>query len=302
MKQVEFHLFGDSSLPAMRLGESALWDARLKKFYWVDIDGRRVYRSSADGQLVEYRECDGRPGCVALTANEELLLVALEQTVMTLHWPSATFSTFARVGGKTKHVRLNDGKTDRFGLFWVGSMHSPSSEGRRDGELVRINSSGTVQNLKQDVGVANGLAFTPDGKWGFFADSPTRQVLRFELRDGAPDLSTERVFFDFQTAGLEGKPDGACIDAEGCYWVACGYGASVARIDPKGRLDRLIPVPVGRPTCCVFGGPNLDQLLVTSIGAANAPQHSGSSEDAWAGRVITADLGIQGTPEGVFAL
>jgi sugar lactone lactonase YvrE len=302
MKQLEFHLFGDSSLPAMRLGESALWDERSQKFYWVDIDGCCVYRSDAEGKLVEKRVCDGRPGCVALTSDQELLLVGVEQTVMMLHWPTQSCSDFAHVGGKTAQVRLNDGKADRFGGFWVGSMHSPSSAGRFDGELFQIDSAGLVRKLKENIGVANGLAFTLDGKRGFFADSPSRLVLEFQFREGVLNSSTERVLFDFGVAGIEGKPDGACVDVDGCYWVACGYGASVARIDPLGRLDRVIPVPVKRPTCCAFGGPNLDKLLVTSIGTTDGIDLSKSQNDPWAGHVIVADLGYQGAPEGVFAL
>jgi sugar lactone lactonase YvrE len=301
MANVRFDVFLDDLSHPCALGESPVWDHRISKLYWVDIEGKKLFRADTSNGPLEEVGLSGRPGCIALTDDTDLLLVGLEQSVYKYQWSNRELNGLVDLGGKTGHVRLNDGKCDRSGRFWVGSMHSPSSQGLFHGELFMIDYRGAAIRLKEKVGVANGLAFSFDGRYGFFADSPRRKVVRFEFYDGELVKESETVFFDFAEAGLAGKPDGACVDEYGCYWVACGEGATIARITPEGRLDRVVPVPVQKPTSCAFGGNKLNLLFVTSIGGSKAKANSARNGKTLDGHLVVADLGVKGVTEGVFA-
>ena len=121
---------------------------------------------------------------------------------------------------------------------------------------------GTVVDIRSGIGISNGLAFSPDGRTMYFADTSRRTVWAYDFDpdDGRP--SNERVFVDFST--LPGRPDGACVDADGGYWIACVYGWAVARVTPDGRVDRLIEVPVEKPSMPAFGGRDMTTVFVTS--------------------------------------
>ena len=110
------------------------------------------------------------------------------------------------------------------------------------------------------------------------------------------DATNERVFLDF--AQLPGRPDGAALDEAGCYWIACVYGSAVLRVTPAGEVDRLIPVPVTKPTMPAFGGPDLSTLFVTTIGGGGSHQIDPSQPDA--GALFAIDVGVRGLPETVF--
>jgi sugar lactone lactonase YvrE len=143
----------------------------------------------------------------------------------------------------------------------------------------------------------NGLAWSPDGRTMYLSDShPNRRLIwayDFDPDDGVP--SNRRVFVDMHDYP-PGRPDGAAMDVDGCYWICANDGSELLRFTPKGELDRSLPLPMAKPSMCAFGGPNLDSLLVTSIGANRRP------DDAWAGSVVVVQPGVQGMPEPKFKL
>ena len=193
--------------------------------------------------------------------------------------------------------RMNDGKCDRVGRFWVGSMHEDVTEGVFTGQLHRVERDGKHVVLKSDVGVGNGLAFSPEGDRMYFADSMRSTVWRYRYDSETGTARDPEVFSDW--SGLPGVPDGAAIDETGCYWSACAFGWSLARFTPDGTVDRVVELPVEIPTMPAFGGADLDTIFVTSIGPGGGfPTSPGQPQ---AGGVFAVDVGVSGLPEPRFA-
>jgi L-arabinonolactonase len=238
----------------------------------------------------------GRPGSIALTTEPGKLLVASENGLVWLDWASGAVTPWIELEPPGTGNRLNDGRCDPAGRFWVGSMYVPLSAQRYTGMLHRVEPAGTTQVMRRGVGVANGLAFYPDGSVMYFADTPRRTVWAYTYDASTGTPHDERVFLDF--GDLPGQPDGACVDEEGGYWVACVNGWTVLRVTPDGRIDRRVNLPVEKPTMCAFGGKELDLLYITSIGDGGSyPPAPGQQEP---GGLFAFDPGVQGLPESLF--
>lgn len=278
------------------LGECPVWSVAEACLYWVDIEGRSVHRYDPATGHDESRSTPGRPGAVMLTTGSGRLLLAIEHRLAWVDWPSGTVDTWVDLEPPDTTNRLNDGRCDPVGRVWVGSIFADISAEVCSGRLYRVDPDGTSTVARSDIGVANGLAFAPDGHTMYFADSPARTVWAYDydLDTGRP--TRERIFFAF--GDLPGKPDGACVDIDGGYWLACVYGGAVVRITPDGRVDRRIELPVSRPSRCTFGGADLDVLYITSIGV-DAVAHG--DDPTLAGDVFAVTPGVTGLPEPVVA-
>lgn len=279
------------------LGECPVWSTEEARLYWVDIEGKRVHRHDPATGNDESQPLPVRPGSIALTVNPGVLLVAAENEIGWLDFTSGTYRTWHDLEKPGTGNRLNDGRTDPAGRFWVGSMFERPSENRFTGHLHRIEADGTHATLRSEIGVTNGLAFSPSGTTMYFADTLQDTVWAYEYDPDSGAQSNQRVFADFRD--LPGRPDGACVDEDGCYWVACVDGWSLLRLTPAGRVDREVPVPVQRPTMPAFGGPGLDTLFFTSIRGNEEPPPGDDPE--LAGAVFVYDPGVKGLPEPVFA-
>lgn len=284
-------------LPARaRLGECPLWDAAEGRLYWEDIDGRAVHRFDPSTGVDELRDIPGRPGSMALTSTRGRLLVAMEGRLGFLHWESGTWTDWVQIEPEGQGNRLNDGRTDPAGRFWVGTMFDPAADDQALGSLYRVEPDGTVTVKRTDIGVPNGLAFSPDGRTMYWADTHRDTVWAYDYEVETGEATNERVFLDFAT--LPGRPDGACVDAEGGYWIACVYGSAVLRVTPDGAVDRHIAVPTLKPTMPAFGGPDLSTLFVTSIGGGGS--HEEDPDDPQAGGLFAIELDVRGLPDPVF--
>jgi len=165
------------------------------------------------------------------------------------------------------------------------------------GLLHRVEADGTAVTVRSGIGVANGLAFAPDGRTMYFADTHRDTVWSYDFDIATGAATNERVFLDF--GPLPGRPDGACIDEGGCYWIACVYGSMVLRVTPAGSIDRRIVVPVTKPTMPAFGGLDLSTLFITSIGGGGSHAIDPAQPDA--GGLFAIDVGVRGLPEPRFA-
>jgi L-arabinonolactonase len=290
-------------LPARaQLGECPTWSQTESRLYWVDIDGRAVHRFDPATGLDERRPAPGRPASLALTATPERLLVAIEGRLAFFDWRSGTWNDWIVLEDDDLRNRLNDGRCDPAGRFWVGSMSDPSAPTSGDGRpatglLHRVEADGTAVAVRSGIGVSNGLAFAPDGRTMYFADTHRDTVWAYDFDVATGTASNERVFLDF--GPLPGRPDGACVDEDGCYWIACVYGSIVLRVTPAGAIDRRIGVPVAKPTMPAFGGPDLSTLFVTSIGGGGSHAIDPTQPDA--GGLFAIDVGVRGLPEPSFA-
>lgn len=278
-----------------QLGECPLWDQRIDSLYTIDIDGQSVHRTHPPTAATEIRALAGRPGSIALTADVNILLVAMEDQLGWLEWDTGVLTPWRRLPTGGPHNRLNDGACDRSGRFWVGSMHEDASEST--GLVHRIAGSGESSEIHGGAGVPNGMAFSPDGATMYYADSLAETVWAYDYDPSTGERSRERVLTDF--SGLPGTADGATVDEDGCYWIACVFGSAIARLTPQGDIDRLVDVPVDKPTKPAFGGANLDTLFVTSIGGGGS--HERYDDPGLNGRLLAIDVGVRGVPEPLFS-
>lgn len=298
--------------PNCALGECPLWDARTGHLYLIDIDGQAVHRCDLSTGATETRLLTGRPGSMVLTSDPDRLVVGVEHQLMSLSWSSGAATQVVDVEPEGPGKRLNDGRCDPAGRYWVGSMDDPHDAGIGRGRLHRIQSipgndpgGFDITEHRSDIRVSNAMAFSPEGTVMYWADTPTKVVWRYDVDPDTGERHGEAAFVDF-SGPIPGLPDGACVDDAGCYWVACVTGGAVARVTPRGAIDKLIELPVTMPTMPAFGGPDLDILFVTSIN--DDPQGRSNQEGGTAGRIdagggttlMLEGLGFTGIPEPVF--
>jgi sugar lactone lactonase YvrE len=281
---------------AAQLGECPIWSPADARLYWVDIDGRTVHRYDPATGLDEARPAPGRPASLAITGTPGRLLVAIEGRLAFFDWRSGEWRDWIALEPEGVGNRLNDGRCDPGGRFWVGSMFDPAAAGRSSGMLHRVEPDGTAVTVKSAIGVSNGLAFAPDGRTMYFADTHRDVVWAYDYDVGSGEATNERVFLDF--GSLPGRPDGACVDEAGCYWIACVYGFMVLRVTPAGAIDRQITVPVEKPTMPAFGGSELSTLFITTIGGGASHPVDQTQSDA--GGLFAVETGVRGMPEPRF--
>ncbi|MDA7417453.1 SMP-30/gluconolactonase/LRE family protein [Xenophilus arseniciresistens] len=280
-------------------GESPVWHAGEQALYWVDIPGRAVHRwSPAQGH--RHWRCEEMPACLAATATPGRWIAGMESGLFALALGDdglAQPTRLAAVAHAAPAMRFNDGRCDREGRLWAGTMCLDMAAGIRAGAWYRFGAGdGALPPQLTDFIVPNGLAFSPDGRTMYVSDShPSVQAIwafDYDTDSGTPH--NRRLFVDM--TALPGRPDGAAIDVDGGYWI-CGNDAGlVHRFTPDGRLDRSLPVPVKKPAMCAFGGARLDTLYVTSIRPAGD-----LSDQPLAGGVFALRPGTQGIPEPAFA-
>ena len=277
------------------LGECPVWSVAEQVLYWADIDGRAIHRLDPSKGTITTRSFAGRPGSFVLTPEAGTLVAAIEHEIVRVDWESGATESIVELEPPDSGNRLNDGRADPAGRYIVGSMALDRSQGQTTGILHRVEPDGSHVELRRDIGVSNGLAFDPDRSRMYFADTTTQRIVMWDYDLDTGARRNERTFFDFTAEA--GKPDGGCVDADGCYWSAAVRGAELIRITPDGVVDRRIPLPLEMPTMPAFGGPNLDVLYVTSLGVHEPDQRV---MDATPGSLLVIDAGVQGRPEPLF--
>jgi sugar lactone lactonase YvrE len=285
------------------VGESPVWDGMRQCLWWVDIPGKALWCwNSATGQARQWTTPE-QTGCIALAAGSDTLphgqwIAAMETGVARLTpLDDGTLDAewLARVAHPQEGMRFNDGRCDRQGRLRAGTMVADMSLAATSGSLYALDGPApgpTLRGLEAGYITPNGMAFSPDGQTMYLSDShPHRQtvwVFDYDLETGTP--RDRRVFVDFKP--LPGRPDGAAVDADGCYWI-CGNDAGlVHRFTPAGKLDRSLPVPVKKPAMCAFGGAGQDTLFVTSIRPGGD-----LSDQPLAGGVFALRPGVRGLDE-----
>ncbi len=276
------------------LGEGILWDSRRHVLWWTDIQSRRLFRHDWANGTTRILETPERVGSFGLVAGSERLITAFESGIALFDAYKGSVSWLARPQNLEPAVRFNDGRVDRRGRFWCGTMVE-GDQGSAGGCLYSIDATGTARCHLTGVRISNSLCMSPDGRLLYFADSPQRTIRVFELNEPQGTLGSPKVFAQ-TPAGAD--PDGAAIDADGCLWSAHWGAGCVVRYTPEGKVDRTLRVPASQPTCVCFAGPQLDVLCVTTA-------RTGLSDEALlsepnAGDVFVYRVGVQGLPESEY--
>jgi sugar lactone lactonase YvrE len=281
------------------VGESPVWRVPEQALYWVDIQKSRIFRWKVANQQVDIWETPEMLGCLASAGKPGRWIGGAEHGIASLHLHEGgklDFDCIAAVDHASGGMRFNDGRCDRQGRFLAGTMLMDMAAGSRAGCVYRYESRGGLTRLIDGLVTPNGMAFSPDGRTMYLSDShPSVQLIwafDYDLESGTP--SRRRVFADMNP--LPGRPDGAAIDADGCYWICANDAGLVHRFTPAGKLDRSLAVPVSKPAMCAFGGSDLDTLFVTSI----RPDGIDLSGQPLAGGVFALRPGVSGLPEPVF--
>ena len=273
------------------LGEGPVWVPRENALYWVDIKGRKIFRLDSRGERTTWdtplRVCSLAPrrggGFIAGT----------EDGFAEVDLDSSRFDVFANPETDLPGNRFNDGKLDRSGRFWAGTMDD--SERSATGSLYRLDADRSSRRVDKGYRVTNGPAFSRDGSRMYHNDSALQVTYVFDLDDdGVP--SNRRVFARYGEG--DGYPDGMTVDADDCLWIAFWDGWCVRRYSPEGNCLELIGLPVQKPTSCAFGGPGMGQLYVTSasIGLTEAER----SEQPCAGGLFMLDTPYAGLEDVAF--
>lgn len=277
------------------LGEGPVWDRRLGVLYWVDIMRPAVFRFEPGVGQTGYWPMPTMVGCVALTSLPQRLVVADEQG---LGFLELTTGELRRIGGQEIELvgaRFNDGKVDRAGRFWAGTMDSKVS--RPLGNLYRLDADHSVRRMASGFICSNGLGWSPDNRTMYFTDSLVRTIWAYEFDPDSGELGARRDFARLPDGA--GVFDGLTVDSLGYVWVAIWDGWRVMRYAPDGAVDDEIRVPVQRPTSCVFGGADLKTLYITSACA-----ELGSKDlrrGPLAGALFAIECDVAGISESVFA-
>lgn len=273
--------------------ESPFWDERSGRLWWTDIPARRLHRLDPATGKDEIFEVPGRVGCFAL-ARTGGLAVAMEHRFARLNVETGELETLAEVEPERPENRLNDGRCDRRGRFLAGTMHEPRTVPQ--GALWQLDPEHGVRLLADHALVANGLAFSPDDKRMYWSDSRMGRVFTLDYDIDSGSAWNRRLWL--QTDDSIGRPDGACVDADGCYWSARFKGSRVIRFTPDGRIDREIHLPCSQVTMCAFGGPGLKTLFITT--AREGLDAAALAREPHAGGIFAVEAGVAGLPEPEF--
>ena len=260
------------------LGESPFWHPGEQRLYWVDIPGRRIGRVALQGLQaqgpVEYWPLNQEPGCIAPVQGGGLVMALRDGVYLARTW-GGDLQPLAVAPYDTLRWRFNDGKCDPQGRLWAGTLYEPKDQAL--GILYMLDERGLHPQM-DGVTTANGLAWSPDGRTLYWADTAAHRVRAFDFDPASGQLSGARLFHQMtpkpagwawgdpapDLAPYGGRPDGAAVDAQGCYWSAQYEGQRLLRLSPAGEVLAEVKTPVPCPTMPCFGGPDLKTLFITT--------------------------------------
>jgi L-arabinonolactonase len=289
---VEIRRFGSV---LCKLGECPVWDPESATLFLVDIEDSLVMRLDTDGRTLGVWSVPADTvGCLALHEAGRLVLAAGHR-FFTLDLETGATAALGDPVSDNPRVRFNDGRTDRQGRFFAGTMDIEATEPL--GVLYRLDSDLSWRPVESGLTIANGSCCSPDGSIFYLADSVLHRIWAYDLAPESGEIGNRRVLVDTSQYGV--TPDGCTVDEEGYLWSACVGSGMLARYDASGSLDRTIELPTPFVSSVSFGGIELETLFVTSIGQ----RHFGVPEtDPLAGAIFAINgLGVTGVAEAPFS-
>jgi L-arabinonolactonase len=276
------------------LGEGVLWDCVGRRIWWSDIQERRLFRYGLQSRGLETFELPERLGSFGFIEGSDKLIAAFESGFARYHPESGELHWIVRPGHDATNVRFNDGRIDRQGRFWAGSM--VEGEGEPKGKLYCLDRCDAKVCLT-GISISNSICFSSEGKHLYFADSPRRTILRCDIDPANGTIGNRQVFAKTPEGAF---PDGANIDAEGHLWSAHWGAGRVVRYSPDGSISGVVEIPTSQVTCVAFGGADLDLLFVTS--AREGMSEATLREQPNAGDVFVYKVNVKGLADPRFAM
>ena len=249
------------------LGECVLWNELTGEIWWMDIEEKRLYSSAFTSKEVKTYPLPERLGAFGFIQGRESLICGFESGFAIYSPKTGDVNWLSKTRKDDKNIRLNDGRIDPFGRFWVGEMSENfPKEPVPDTHLFCLERGGKLSVQEQGQQIANSLAWSHNGRHMYFADSPKHEIYMYDRDETTGYYINKRIF----ARTIKGThPDGSCVDAEGFLWNAQWGAGQVVRYSPSGEIDVVLDVPSLQPTCVTFGGPRLDHLIITSAKLGN---------------------------------
>lgn len=283
-----------------RCGEGVIWHETHAAVYWVDINRFLIHRFIPATETVQSWFFDEPATALSLTSADNVLVVALASRVILWEPQTDLRHDPIFVLDGWPQVRLNDGRADPRGSFWVGSMRnnvkpdgSLGEAGGQDGMLFRIDPDGRSSIHRRNIGIANTVAWSPDRLRLYSGDTLANVIWAYDYDPHSGDIANERPFLKDFSRGL---PDGSIVDSEGFLWNCRFFGGCIVRVAPNGKIDRVVEMPVRNVTTCTFGGSDLRTLYITT--AAN----DAAVGDRLAGGLLALRTDVAGQPENRYSL
>ncbi len=278
------------------LGEGPVWDERLGRLWWTDIQERRLHYWDWEGQESRWFDCPERLGSLGLTDDPDWLVCAFASGFALFQPKDGELRWLARPEEKYRGIRFNDGRVDRQGNFWAGSMvEDESLTNGAKGSLYRLTPRIELTRQIDGIGIANSIAWSPDGEWMWFADS-TEGIIRRYAHDPHSGSLSDHV--DCARPPLGHSPDGSDVDAEGSLWNSEWGGACITRY--ANDEQQRIALPVSQPTCIAFGGPAFDHMFVTSAREGLDTEQLNAEPES--GNVLILKTAVTGLPAPKYPL
>jgi len=278
------------------LGESPLWEEREQVLYWVDIDRGQIHRFDPATQKNTTHTLNTKVTSVGRRASGGLI-VSLRKNLAFFDPGSGRVELLDEVEAARPENRFNDGKCDRQGRFWAGTMNEVHV-GMPQAGLYRFERPGAVKQMVSEVTISNGTGWSPDGRTMYYTDTLRYTVFAYDFDPGAGEISNRRVFYETEPAA-NGLPDGLTVDAEGFIWSALVNYGRMLLVDPAGQLERMVSFPPTRGTCCTFGGKDYADLYITTARECLTPDEI--ARQPLAGSLFHCVPGVRGLAETPFA-
>jgi sugar lactone lactonase YvrE len=277
------------------VGESPVWSVREQVLYWVDIVGQKLHRYHPDKGTNETFDLPQEVTCVALRERGGLVLT-LRQNFAFYDPATGRLEMLMNPEQDKPKNRFNDGKVDRQGRFWAGSMNDVEWSAP-SGSLYRLNPDDTLTWIEGDVACANGLGWSPDNRVFYFGESFRYAIFAYDFDALTGQISNRRLFASIDHS-KGAFPDGLTVDRDGCVWSVHNVLGQIVRHDPTGKVIAVIDMPVPQPTSVMFGGEKLDTLYITS--SRQNMTEAQLAEAPLSGSLFAVRPGVVGLPEPYF--
>ena len=278
-----------------QLGESPVWRSDEDALYWVDIPKGLILRHAFATGVGSQWQLPASIGGFVFRHNGGMV-VSLKTGIYFFNPDNGDLRQIQNPETDLPDNRFNEGKCDPRGRFFTGTMNEVV-RGKPDGSLYRLGLEGDLTTILKQITVPNGMAWSPEGRTMYFADTRRHVIFQFDYDpdDGVP--SRQRILVDLSS--YDGLPDGATIDTDGCLWSAMFSGGRIVRYTPKGKIDRVIGLPVTQVNSLTFGGSDLRTLFVVT--SKHLLNEAGLAAQPLAGDIFTIDAGVAGMIEPKFA-